>query len=60
MSCPTYDLEPQTLDELLSIPAEDLDQVDIARMNLLCATGLPGADHLNAKGIDHALATLDR
>lgn len=47
----------KTLDDLLKIPAEKLGDVDIAEMNLLCATGLPGAEKLD---IDHALATLDR
>jgi len=46
----------KTLDDLLKIPAERLGKVDIAEMNLLCATGLPGAEKLD---IDHALATLD-
>lgn len=57
---PVYELQPQTLDELLSIPPEKLGKVDIARMNLLCATGLPGADRLTAEGIEQALAMLDR
>jgi len=46
----------QTLDDLLRMPPEDLAYVDVAEMNLLCATGLPGAENLN---INHALATLD-
>ena len=46
----------KTLDDLLRIPADRLGDVDIAEMNLLCATGLPGAEKLD---IDHALATLD-
>jgi hypothetical protein len=43
---PTLDakLEPRSLDELLSIPVEDIGQVDIGRANLLCAEGLPKAD----------------
>lgn len=52
-----FAVEPKTLNELLDLPVEQLDQVDIARMNLLCATGLPGAEKLN---IEQALATLDR
>lgn len=47
----------QTFDDLLKIPAAKLGEVDIAEMNLLCATGLPGAEKLD---IDHALATLDQ
>lgn len=46
----------KTLDDLLKIPADRLGEVDIAEMNLLCATGLPGAEKLD---IDQALATLD-
>jgi hypothetical protein len=52
-----FQIEPQTLDELLDLAPELLADVDIARVNLLCATGLPGAEHLD---IDHALATLDQ
>jgi len=52
-----YEREPQTLDDLLALEADELEQVDIARMNLLCATGMPGAENLD---IEHALATLDR
>jgi hypothetical protein len=38
------------------MPPEQLAQVDIAEMNLLCATGLPGAEKLD---IDRCLARLD-
>ena len=51
-----HDLKPQTLDELLDLPGDQLHRVDIARMNLLCASGLPGSRGLD---IEHALATLD-
>lgn len=37
-----YDLCPQTLEELLKLPVNQLGKVDIGRMNLLCAVGLPG------------------
>ena len=46
----------ESLDELLKISPEQLKNADIAEMNLLCATGLRGAENLN---IGHALATLD-
>ncbi len=46
----------KTLGDLLKIPADRLGEVDIAEMNLLCASGLPGAEKLD---IDHALTTLD-
>ena len=49
--------EPKTLDELLRIPASELKSVDMARMNLLCAEGLPTTEHMN---IDKDLATIDR
>jgi len=45
-----------TLDRLLAMTPEELAGVDIAEMNLLCATGLPGAEALD---IAHCLATLD-
>ncbi|MBL7221762.1 MAG: hypothetical protein ISS69_16760 [Phycisphaerae bacterium] len=47
----------QSLNELLSMSPVQLADMDIAEMNLLCATGLPGAGTLD---IDHCLATLDR
>ncbi len=47
---------PHTLAELLALSPAELDQCDIARMNLLCAEGLPGAENLN---LDESLATLD-
>ncbi len=46
----------RNLDELLKMPPDQLAGVDIAETNLLCATGLPGAEKLD---IDQALATLD-
>jgi hypothetical protein len=47
----------KTLHDLLKMPPEQLADVDIAEVNLLCAMGLPGAEKLD---IDHCLATLDR
>jgi hypothetical protein len=47
----------ETLDALLALSPEELADVDIAEMNLLCAKGLPGAENLN---IRDALTTLDR
>ena len=49
--------EPQNLDQLLSLNADDLLGVDIARMNLLCAEGLPGAEKLN---VEECLTVLDQ
>jgi len=45
-----------TLDKLLAMPVEQLADVDIAEMNLLCAKGLPGAENLD---VAHAMARLD-
>ena len=47
---------PKTYEELLAWPIDRLDQLDIARMNLLCATGLPGAEDLD---VEEALETID-
>jgi hypothetical protein len=54
-STPTFK-QPETLNELLSLSRADLEKCDIARMNLLCAESLPGAENLN---VDASLATLD-
>ena len=39
--------QPLTLQELMALTPEQLTTCDIARMNLLCADGLPGAEDLN-------------
>ncbi len=54
---PKFTRKAQTLNDLLDLPVEQLADVGIAEMNLLCAVGLPGAEKLN---IDQRLATLDR
>ena len=36
-----------TLGDLIKMKPEELSKVDIATMNLLCATGLPGAENLD-------------
>lgn len=48
---------PRTLDELLRIHADDLHRCDIARLNLVCALGLPGTENLD---IDHCIRTIDK
>lgn len=48
--------QPRTLKELLALPPDQLDKVDIGLMNLLCAQGLPGAENLN---IQNCLKELD-
>ncbi|MEM8738249.1 MAG: hypothetical protein AAGG38_07200 [Planctomycetota bacterium] len=53
---PTYDLEPQTHAELMAVPASELYRIDIARVNLLCASGMPTTEGLD---VERSLATLD-
>lgn len=48
--------QPGTLAQLLELSTNDLEKCDIARMNLLCAEGLPGAENLK---VNDDLATLD-
>jgi Transglutaminase-like superfamily len=48
--------QPATLKELLALSPADLEKCELARMNLLCAEGLPGSEDLK---IDDTLATLD-
>lgn len=49
--------QPKRLDELLALSPTELECCDIARMNLLCAEGLTGAEDLM---VDENLATLDK
>ena len=49
-------VQPQSLAELLALPPGQLEHVDLAVLNLLCATGLRGAEHLN---VQQDLDTLD-
>jgi len=51
------DAEPDTLAELLALDVDQLERVNIARVNLLCAEGLPGAENLD---VDQCLGTLDQ
>ena len=48
--------QPTTLAELLALPTDQLEKVDIARMNLLCAEGLRGSENLN---VEECLRTLE-
>lgn len=48
---------PRNLLDLLRLPEEEFEQLDIALINLLCAQALPGADDIDIDGI---LATLDQ
>lgn len=49
-------LAPSTLNELLALSDKDLGRVDVARMNLLCAEGLPNA---GSNDIGQSLARID-
>jgi len=44
------------LDELLALSPSELESIDVALMNLLCAEGLPGAEGLN---VEDSLRRLD-
>ncbi len=48
---------PQSVADLLAVPPEALEKLDLALVNLLCAKGLPGAEDLD---IPATLKTLDR
>lgn len=47
---------PQSFEELTKLSDSDLEKIDIARMNLLCADGLPGSEDLD---IEQCLQQLD-
>ena len=49
--------QPETLNGLLALSPAELEHCDIARMNLLCAEALPGAENMN---VEECLATLDQ
>ena len=53
---PTVTRKAQSLDDLLAMSPAQLADVDIAEMNLLCATGLPGAEKLD---VGKAFSRLD-
>jgi hypothetical protein len=48
--------QPRTLAELLALPPDQLEKVDIALINLLCAEGLRGSENLD---VDYFTRTLD-
>lgn len=50
------EIKPASLKELLALSFAELDRCDIARMNLLCAEELRGAEGMN---VDSLLDTLD-
>ena len=48
---------PQTFEELIQLSDEEIENFDIARMNLLCAKGLPGSVDLD---VEQCLEKLDQ
>ncbi len=50
--------QPENLSELLAVPPSQLDKVDVARINLLCAVGLRGSENLDVQQSLSALDTL--
>jgi hypothetical protein len=48
---------PSSFAELVALPEPEMNKVDVALMNLLCAQGLPGAESLDKK---QSLALLDQ
>ena len=38
---------PTNFGELIALPEGKINQVDIAKLNLFCAVGLPGAENLD-------------
>ncbi|MEM8739334.1 MAG: hypothetical protein AAGG38_12800, partial [Planctomycetota bacterium] len=59
LQTPTATNAPQTFNSLLVLSPDELAKVDIARVNLLCASGLPGSDDLTPATIEKLLARLD-
>jgi len=49
--------QPKTLAALLQVPADQLQNVEIARMNLLCAEGLVGSEQMD---VEKDLAVIDQ
>lgn len=49
--------QPKTLAALLQVPSDQIHNVEIARMNLLCAEGLVGSDQLD---VEKDLAIIDQ
>lgn len=56
---PSAAAAPETFNDLLGLSPDELAEIDIARVNLLCATGLPGAEDLTPETIETMLARID-
>ena len=52
-----FESEPQNLKDLLALNPAKMAGLDLARVNLLCAEGLPGAEKLD---VNQCVAELDR
>lgn len=52
-----FPLTPTNLVQMLALPPDQLEKVDIARIDLLCAEGLKGSENLD---VQENLETLDR
>ena len=50
-------VEPASFQQMIHLSPARLESLDIARMNMLCAEGLPGAGRLN---VNRSLAALDQ
>jgi len=55
-SSPSFQ-QPKTLAALLQVPSDQIQNVEMARMNLLCAEGLVGSDQLD---VEKDLAIIDQ
>ncbi len=50
-------VRPSTLADLLSLDDDSLAKCSLARMNMLCAIGLPGASELDMDGVESTLVS---
>ncbi|MEM7682725.1 MAG: transglutaminase family protein [Planctomycetota bacterium] len=50
-----FEIAPRSLNEVLALHPDQAARCDAARLNLLCATGLPGAQDLHVDALLHRL-----
>jgi hypothetical protein len=50
-----FRIEPETFDDVLRLCPADVAHCEAARLNLLCATNLPGAENLDVEALLHRL-----
>lgn len=48
--CNRFEITPRTVDDVLKLDVANVPQCDTARLNLLCSSGLPGAEALDEPG----------